>query len=106
MNIGYFAHSDDLHFYLLSHPRSLHCRNIATNPSMAEAVFTTPQNWTDPGRGIQLFGTCQVVSDAEAHEAERVYQQRYDPYGDWKAPLKRGDPALAYRFYRFVPDPG
>lgn len=46
VNIGYFAHSDDLHFYLLSHPRSLHCRNIATNPSMAEAVFTTPQNWT------------------------------------------------------------
>jgi uncharacterized protein YhbP (UPF0306 family) len=104
VNIGYFAHSDDLHLYLLSHPRSLHCRNIAANPSMAVAVFTSPQNWTDPGQGIQFFGRCREVSDADQHEAERVYRQRYHPYGDWKATLKVGDPALDYRFYRFVPD--
>src|SRR5687768_10675176 len=58
VNIGYLAHSDDLHLYLLSHPGSLHCRNLAANPSMAVAVFSSAQNWTDPGCGIQLFGTC------------------------------------------------
>lgn len=44
----------------------------ATNASMAVAVFASPQNWTDPGRGIQLFGTCREVSDADAHDAEHL----------------------------------
>lgn len=104
MNIGYLAHSDELHLYLLSHPGSLHCLNLAANPSMAVAVFPSAQNWTDPGRGIQLFGACAQVADAEAPEAERVYGGRYPAYPAWKVGLKPSDRALEYRFYRFVPD--
>jgi uncharacterized protein YhbP (UPF0306 family) len=104
VNIGYFAHSDDLHLYLLSHPGSLHCRNILANASMAVAVFPSAQNWTDSGRGIQLFGTCAPVGDTDASEADRVYSNRYPAYPEWKARLKAGDPALVYRFYRFVTD--
>jgi uncharacterized protein YhbP (UPF0306 family) len=104
VNIGYFATSENLDFYLLSHPHSLHCRNLTTNPSMAVAVFVSPQHWTDPGRGIQFFGTSRQVSQADHHEAERVYQRRYQPYDDWQLTLKVGDPALDYRFYRFVPE--
>jgi uncharacterized protein YhbP (UPF0306 family) len=92
-----------LDFYLLSHPESLHCRNLTTNPSLAVAVFVSPQNWIDPGRGVQLFGTCRQVLDADRDEAEGVYRRRYQPYDHWKASLKIGDPALDYRFYRFVP---
>lgn len=104
VNIGYFACSEDLRFYLLSHPGSLHCRNVATNPSMAIAAFVSPQSWTNPGRGIQLFGTCRMVPDADAREAEGLYCQRFQPYDGWKRALKVGDLALEYRFYQFVPD--
>jgi len=103
INIGYFAQSADLRLYLLSHPASLHCRNIATNASTAVAVFVSPQDWTAPGRGIQLFGIC-AEAGADEGEAERVYGHRYTAYGAWKAVLKLGDPAGQYRFYRFVPE--
>jgi hypothetical protein len=63
VNIGYFAYSGDLRPFLLSHPGSLHCRNVAANPSMAVAVFPSPQSWTNPGRRVQLFGTCRVAFD-------------------------------------------
>ncbi len=104
VNIGYFAYSDELHLYLLSHPRSLHCRNVAANPTMAVAVYASTQNWADPGRGIQLFGTCGPVPDSRAFEAERIYGARFGAYAGWKAALKAGDPAVDYRLYRFVPD--
>lgn len=104
INIGYFAQSVDLHLYLLSHPASLHSRNVATNASMAVAVFVAPQDWTAPGRGIQLFGTCAEVGGDDVGDAERVYGHRYPAYATWKEALKPGDPAGEYRFYRFVPD--
>jgi uncharacterized protein YhbP (UPF0306 family) len=104
INIGYFAQSADFHLYLLSHPASLHCRNVATNASMAIAVFVSPQEWTAPGRGIQLFGLCTEVGGDEVDGAECVYRDRYKAYAAWKAALKPGDPAEQYRFYRFVPE--
>jgi uncharacterized protein YhbP (UPF0306 family) len=103
VNIGYFAYSGDLRLYLLSHPSSLHCRNVAANPSMAVAAFTSPQNWTNPGRGVQLFGTCRAAVDDGARDAENVYRRRYPSYDGWRGALKVGDPALEYRFYEFVP---
>jgi uncharacterized protein YhbP (UPF0306 family) len=104
INIGYFAQSADFYLYLLSHPASLHCRNVATNTSMAVAVFMSPQDWTAPGRGIQLFGPCAEVGRDDVGDAERVYGHRYTAYAAWKAALKPGDPARQYRFYRFIPE--
>lgn len=104
VNIGYFAYSDELHLYLLSHPGSVHCRNVAHDPTMAVAVFSSSQNWTDPGRGVQLFGRCGQVAESEADDAERIYGRRFQAYAAWKAIQKPGDAGLEYRFYRFVPD--
>ena len=104
INIGYFAQSADFHLYLLSHPTSLHCRNLATNASMAVAVFVSPQEWMVPGRGIQLFGLCTEVDGDDIDDAEWVYRDRYKAYAAWKAALKPGDPAGQSRFYRFVPE--
>lgn len=104
VNIGYFAYSGDLHLYLLSHPASLHCRNLRVNPSMAVAVFESAQSWTGPDRGLQLFGTCAPVADAERPEAERIYAARYPAFAQWKRNLPAGDRTLEYRLYRFVPD--
>jgi hypothetical protein len=41
INTGFFAHSDELLLYLLSHPESLHCRNLAVNASMAAAIYVS-----------------------------------------------------------------
>jgi uncharacterized protein YhbP (UPF0306 family) len=104
INIGYFAQSADFHLYLLSHPASLHCRNVATNASTAVAVFVSPQDWTAPGRGVQLFGHCTEVGGDDVRDAERVYGHRYTAYAAWKATQQPSDPAREYRFYRFVPE--
>ena len=71
---------------------------------MAVAVFMSPQDWTAPGRGIQLFGLCTEVGGDDVDDAEWVYRNRYKTYAAWKAALKPGDPAGQYRFYRFVPE--
>jgi uncharacterized protein YhbP (UPF0306 family) len=101
INTAYFSYSDSLELYFLSHPGSLHCRNLSRNASMAASIFSSLQQWTDPGQGLQLFGACAVTSGATAEEAERVYQRRFPAYQDWKASLKTEDLAREYRFYRF-----
>jgi uncharacterized protein YhbP (UPF0306 family) len=103
INTGYFAHSDELVLYLLSHPESLHCRNLAVNASMAAAIYASAQGWADPGRGLQLFGACAQAADIDRAEAERVYSRRFSQYSRWKATLDPAGLPSEYRFYRFAP---
>jgi hypothetical protein len=56
VNTAYYFYSDDLVLHFWSHPRSLHCVNVSTNPSMAAAIFASGQKWADPGLGLQMFG--------------------------------------------------
>ncbi len=101
INTAYFSHSDELRLYFLSHPDSLHCRNLSSNPSMAATVFSSRQQWTDPGQGVQLFGTFEQTSGSSEEEAERWYRRRFPTFENWKATLMDDDPARQYRFYRF-----
>ena len=66
-------------------------------------IFSSSQNWTDPGRGLQLFGTCDEASAQESPSAERLYGKRFPAYFAWRQSLKEGDLALCYRFYEFLP---
>jgi len=52
VNIAYFCYSDELELYFLSHPRSLHCRNLSMNPSMAAAIFSSSQQWAAADAGL------------------------------------------------------
>lgn len=101
INTAYFSYSDALDLYFLSHPGSLHCRNLSNNSSMAMTVFSSAQQWTDPGQGIQLFGICEQTSGSSVEEAERSYANRFHAYASWKGTLKRGDLAHQYQFHRF-----
>lgn len=101
INTAYFSYSDGLELYFLSHPDSLHCQNLRNNSSMAMTVFSSMQQWTDPGQGVQLFGTCQETSGSSAEEAEWSYERRFQAYQKWKATLRNDDLARQYRFYRF-----
>jgi uncharacterized protein YhbP (UPF0306 family) len=101
-NTAFFAYSDALEIFLLSHPMSQHCRNLRSNASVALTVFSTEQRWADPGRGVQLFGTAEEVSGAAAREAERWYETRFPAYGAWRSSLAERDLAREYRFYRIA----
>lgn len=101
INTAYFSYSGKLELYFLSHPGSLHCRNLLRNPSMAVTIFSSLQKWTDPGQGVQLFGTCEETSGSSAEEAERSYAKRFPAYQTWKVTLKDEDLARQYRFFRF-----
>jgi len=47
VNTAYFAWSDALELFFLSHPDSLHCGNLRKRPTMAMAVYSTAQRWGD-----------------------------------------------------------
>ena len=102
INIAYFCYSDELVLYFLSHPDSLHCRNLSTNPYMAITVFVSSQQWTRPGRGLQLFGTCREATGLQARKAAELYAKRFPAHAQLRACLKPTDTASEYRFYRFV----
>lgn len=97
INTAYFCYSPDLELYFLSYPTSLHCKNLKRNPSMAMTIFDSSQNWGDPDRGVQLFGSCSEVRGDEAKEAERLYLGRFPRYEDLAPRLR------PCRFYRFLP---
>src|SRR5215208_5768048 len=42
-NTAYFAYSRAFEIYFLSHPESIHCRNVTSNSTMAIAVFESVQ---------------------------------------------------------------
>ena len=101
INTAYFSYSDDLELVFLSHPASLHCRNISANSSMAMAVFSSAQKWGGPDQGLQFFGTCHPAS--ESSPAQEGYANRFPGYWTWYKELGAEDPGREYRLYRFLP---
>jgi uncharacterized protein YhbP (UPF0306 family) len=101
INTVYFCYSEELELYFLSHPRSMHCRNVAANSSMAMAVFSSKQQWLGPDRGVQLFGTAIQAENTEASKAEELYAKRFSAYRNWRS-AGLGKLESEYRFYRFV----
>lgn len=102
INTAYFCNSNKVEIYFLSHPASLHCRNLASNASAAIAVFSSSQVWTNPGRGLQLFGVCNETVGGDGTKAQELYGQRFPKYPNWKAGLSKTDLAQEYRLFRFV----
>jgi uncharacterized protein YhbP (UPF0306 family) len=98
VNTAYFSYSDALDLIFLSHPDSLHSRNLERNPSMAVAVFATAQEWGVCDRGLQLFGACALAPDADAW---RSYAARFVVFERWHASLSADALAREYRLYRF-----
>jgi uncharacterized protein YhbP (UPF0306 family) len=103
INTAYFCYSQDLDLYFLSHPGSLHGRNLKANPAAAVAVYSSAQTWGGQDSGLQLAGVCAEAADAaEARSADALYAARFAPFTTWKATLGATAAARAYRFYRFA----
>jgi uncharacterized protein YhbP (UPF0306 family) len=102
INTAYFAYTDDFRICFLSHPASRHCQNIGTNPTMAIAVYSSAQKWTEPDAGLQLFGSCRPAKGSEGASAAEVYARRFPEYTPWAASLKEDDAGREYQFLWFV----
>ncbi len=103
IHAAYFAFTDDFELCFLSHPGSIHCRNLVANPSMAVAVFASTQEWTRPDRGLQLLGRCAEARGQDMHRAEYVYGTRFPAFESWRRSLSPGEPGLEYRLFWFEP---
>jgi hypothetical protein len=102
INTAYFAFSGGFELVFLSHPGSLHCRNLERTASAALTVFASRQDWSGPDRGVQLFGRCARAGGRRWRDAERLYARRFHGYRRWKGTLKPDSAADEFRFYRFV----
>ena len=101
INTAYYAYSPDLAIFFYSYPSSRHAQNLAGNSSMALAVYDSAQIWGKPDRGLQLFGTCRLVSGAGAMEGGRVYGRRFPGFTDWTNSMveeKTSSRICAFRF--------
>jgi uncharacterized protein YhbP (UPF0306 family) len=104
INTAYFSFTRDLVLYFLSHPSSIHSRNLAMNPFIAITVFCSRQIWSGPDQGLQLFGLCHQAKHAHAKRAVTSYGERFRQYAKWKSKLAPDDSAREYQWYEFVPN--
>ncbi|HEV3469876.1 MAG TPA: pyridoxamine 5'-phosphate oxidase family protein [Pyrinomonadaceae bacterium] len=97
INTAFFCFSDDLDFYFLSNPASVHCQNISRSPQAAVAIFDSRQLWGTPHRGLQLFGNSALAGGEGENEAHELYSIRFPAYAQFAERLSH------LRFYSFTP---
>jgi uncharacterized protein YhbP (UPF0306 family) len=110
IHTAFFCYDDDLALHFLSHPASVHARNIGRSPRIAVAVFAGQQAWGAAHVGLQLFGRCeQATGNAESAVRER-YAARFPLYDEFiSGRLTEGGPKpgasfFDLRFYTFRPE--
>ena len=69
----YFAFDERFRLYFISQPDSKHMKNIARNPAVAVAIFSTDQEPRRDVVGVQLEGMAEAVPKEDAEEAHRIY---------------------------------
>ena len=108
INTAFFCFDDELQLYFLSHPDSVHCRNLARVPQMAVAVCDSHQAWGDPHSGLQLLGTGGLATDEADGKARRLYAARFPLYREFLRRALEEQPENSsfrrLRFYRFLPE--
>ena len=81
INTAFFAYAPDLTFYFVSQRANRHSVNVAKNPSVAVAIWTAPDEWGVPVKGVQLFGTCEEVKvGPELLRGMRLYATRFSAF--------------------------
>ena len=76
-----FAFAKDLTVYFISAPTDVHTQDIALNPSVALAIWTTPETWGKDLQGLQIFGRCDELKvGVELVGAMRLYLSRFPAF--------------------------
>jgi hypothetical protein len=108
INAAFFCFSSDLHLFFLSHPQSIHCRNLGHAPHMAVSIFDSHQPWGEPHSGLQLFGASSLAGGHDAGVAHQLYAARFPRYAEALQRETGGEHVtLGYRdlrFFHFIPE--
>lgn len=87
INTAYFVYSSAMQLYFLSQPTDVHTGNIAANPSVAVAIWSTPEKWGENLQGIQIFGRCEELRlGSEMISAMALFVKRFPAF---KSIMKR-----------------
>lgn len=82
INTAYYCYNKHLEFYILTNPKSQHCRNLLSNKSVALAIFDSHQPWTDDVKGLQLRGECELAEGRKLIEGTALYLKRFAGLSD------------------------
>lgn len=80
INSAHYAYNERLELVIFTHPFSEHSKNLAVNPSVAAAIWKRPEAWGQNLQGVQLFGTCSLVSGDNAQAAIDTYAARFPQF--------------------------
>lgn len=83
INTAFFCFNKYLEFYILTNPKSQHCRNLLSNKSVALAIFNSHQPWTEDVKGLQLRGECELAKGKKLLEGTTLYLKRFAALGEW-----------------------
>ena len=104
INTALFCIDSEWRLFFTSSNDAKHSKNIVAQPSLAVAVFNSDQNWDDWKTGLQLFGTCTVPRDRDAHLADGLYRKRFPAYERWLHDLGQSvEHSNLNMFFMFVP---
>jgi len=103
ISTAYYAYTPKLEIFFYSYPDTRHALNLATNRSMAIAIFDSEQSWGRPDRGLQLFGYGGAAKGRVARDAERTYDRRFPAHAEWKLPRSPDSGTSGPRSFRFLP---
>jgi uncharacterized protein YhbP (UPF0306 family) len=65
-----------LELYFLSAPKTLHCRNLESDPRVAVTIQEDVKDWSAI-RGLQLLAHAERLEGAQRGEAQRLYAQKF-----------------------------
>jgi uncharacterized protein YhbP (UPF0306 family) len=60
----YFSFDNELNFYFISNPATIHGRHIEKNKEVAAAIVDSNQKPSDVKKGLQIYGRVEKVSEA------------------------------------------
>lgn len=58
----YYLFDDDLIFYFLSSPKTIHCKNISKNKNVSGTIADSSQKLASEKVGLQFSGVCKRVT--------------------------------------------
>lgn len=106
-NTLYFAYNDSFTIFFISEESCEHMKNIATNPRVSCALYSTVQEPREKVRGVQLVGTAQWVPPEEAEQACEVYFKETSvrrPVNQANRAQEYTKPGTLWRMAKIIPE--
>ncbi len=100
INTAFYSFDSSLRLFIITDPKTGHGTNLASNPSVAVAIFNSHQEFWTPLRGLQLFGTCRQTPLLQIPHALSSFVKRFPVFSELvKSPADLASKTLAIRFH-------